>query len=359
MKKRYLSYDITRITALLMIVMVHVSAYMVIFFPDTDKAEWAVGNFFNGISRAGVPLFVLLSGALLLNEDKPLNAGKFYKKNLLTMVFLTAGWMTAYGLFYSVFLPVMEGKTVNPADFSGFILRFQGSEYPHLWYMLMLIGMYLMIPVLRLFVKRENKKYITGIIIAAAVIQFGVRTADFLTVNCGMHASAFIAKFYLNPLSGFMGLLLAGWYLNEYKLKRGTGKLLYISGLISVAVGTLVVYGYIDRIPQIRDYMYSELSLPAFLYGTALFAFIRSSCGEKQTGSRLTEAMADCSFGVYLLHVAVLEIFVRLILPYGEFGTGKPLSYIMILYLVTLAIPFAVVKLTGNIKGIRRIFFHR
>lgn len=60
----------------------------------------------------------------------------------------------------------MEGRTVNPADFIGFIIRFQGSEYPHLWYMLMLLGMYLMIPVLRLFVKRENKKYIAGIIIA-------------------------------------------------------------------------------------------------------------------------------------------------------------------------------------------------
>lgn len=154
----------------------------------------------------------------------------------------------------------MEGRTVNPAEFIGFIIRFQGSEYPHLWYMLMLLGMYLMIPVLRLFVKRENKKYIAGIIIAAVIIQFGARTADFFTLNCGMHASTFLAKFHLRPLSGFMGLLLAGWYLNEYRLKS---------------------------------------------------------------------------------------------------GTGKPLSYIVILYLVTLVIPFAVVKLTGNLRGIRRIFFHR
>lgn len=340
-----------------MIVMVHVSAYIVIFFPDTGKTEWTVGNFFNGLSRAGVPLFILLSGALLLNEDKPMDAGRFYKKNLLTMVFLTAGWMTAYGLFYAVFLPLLEGKAVLMSNFWGFILRFQGSEYPHLWYMLMVIGMYLMIPVLRLFVKRENKAYITGIIVAAVIIQFGARTADFFTVDCGMAVSTFLGKFYLQPVTGFIGLLLIGWHLNEFTLKRGTRTLLYALGLLAVVVSTLVVHGHIDEIPQIRDYMYSESSLMALVYGTALFVFIQSVCGKKTTQSRLTAVMADCTFGVYLVHVVILEIFVKLILPYERFGLGKPLAYIALLYLATLLISFAVVRRTGESKSFRKIFF--
>lgn len=356
-KKRYLSYDIIRIVALLMIVMVHVSAYIVIFFPDTGNIEWAVGNFFNGISRAGVPMFILLSGALLLDEDKAVDSGKFYKKNLLTMILLTVGWMTAYGLFYAVFLPLMEGKAVHMENFWGFILRFQGSEYPHLWYMLMVVGMYLMIPVLRLFVKRENKAYITGMIIAAVVVQFGARTADLFTVNGDMTVSAFLAKFHLEPLTGFIGLLLIGWYLNEYRLKRRTRMLLYALGILAVAVSTLVVYRQINEIPQIRDYMYSESSLMALVYGSALFVFIQSICGEKPTGSRLTATMSDCTFGVYLFHVMILEIFVNLILPYQRFGCGKPLAYIVLLYLVTLLVPFAVVKAAGSVKGVRRIFF--
>lgn len=357
--KRYLAYDVIRIVALFMIVMVHVSAYIVISFPDTDKIEWMVGNIFNGISRAGVPLFILLSGALLLNENKPIDTKKFYKKNLLTMILLTVGWMTIYGLFYAVFLPLMEGNPVRMMDFWGFIIRFQGSEYPHLWYMLMVIGMYLMIPILRLFVKRENKTYILGLIIAAVIIQFGVRTADIFTVNCDMTVSTFFAKFHLEPLTGFTGLLLIGWYLNEYTLKSQTRKLLYVLGFVSVVVSTLVVYRNINEIPQIRDYMYSELSLMALIYGSALFAVIQSICGKKHTQSQLTATMSDSTFGVYLFHVVILEIFVKLILPYEHFGYGKPLAYIVILYLVTLLIPFAIVTLTGYIKGVRRIFFIR
>lgn len=357
LKKRYLSYDIIRIIALLMIVMVHVSAYMVIFFPATDKVEWTVGNIFNGISRAGVPMFILLSGALLLSEDKPFDTKRFYKKNLLTMGALAVGWIVAYGLFYSVLLPILQGDPVRISNFWGFLVRFQGSEYPHLWYMLMVVGMYLMIPVLRLFVKRENKKYILGIIVAAVIIQFGARTADYFTVGAGMTVSAFLTKLHLEPVTGFIGYLLIGWYLNEYTLKNKNKLLLYVLGIASVVISTLVVYGKIDEIPAIRDFMYSELSLMAFIYGVALFVFVQSLCGEKQTKCRATAVMSDCTFGIYLFHVAVLEIFVKLILPYESFGSGKPLAYIVILYLVVLIISFAVVKLTGYIKGVRKIFF--
>lgn len=357
LKKRYLSYDIIRIIALLMIVMVHVSAYVVIFFPDTGKVEWTVGNIFNGLARAGVPMFVLLSGALLLSEDKPMDTKRFYKKSLLTMAVLTVGWMTAYGLFYSVLIPLLDGNTVDFSAFLGFFTRFQGSEYPHLWYMLMVLGMYLMIPVLRLFVKRENKKYIVGIIIAALVFQFGARTADFFSINSDVSASALLAKFHLQPTTGFIGYLLLGWYLNEYTLKRNSRILLYILGIAAVTVSTIIVYTKIDEIPQIRDYMYSELSLMAFVYGAALFVFIQSLCKGKHTQSKLIADMSDCTFGVYLFHVAVLEVFVRYILPYEQFGLGKPLLYIIILYSVSLIVPFIVVKLTGYIKGVRKIFF--
>lgn len=357
--KRLMSYDIIRILALLMIVMVHVSAYMVIFFPNTGNIEWTVGNIFNGISRAGVPMFVLLSGALILNEDKPFDTKRFYKKNLLTMIVLSIGWIVTYGLFYAVLLPVMQGMPVEPMNFLGFLTHFKGSEYPHLWYMLMVVGMYLMIPVLRLFVKRENKKYIVGIIVAAVIVQFGARTADFFTVNSSMAVSAFISKLHLEPLTGFIGYLLIGWYLNEYTLKKRSRIALYALGAAVLVISTLVVYSSIDEIPTIRDYMYSELSLMALVYGVALFVFIQSVCGEKRTTNRLLAQTSDCTFGVYLFHVAVLEIFVKLILPYESFGLGKPLAYIMILYLVTLVVSFAVVKLTGYVKGVRRIFFVR
>lgn len=357
-KGKSMEYDIIRVIALMMIVMVHVSAYMVIYFPDTANAEWAIGNFFNGIARAGVPMFILLSGALLLNEDKSFDTKKFYKRNLMTMVWLTIGWLLAYAAFYT-FLPLLDGKSPVWSDFLLYLISFKGTDYPHLWYMLMVIGMYLMIPVLRLFVKRENKSYIIGIIIVALIFQFGATTADFFTRGYSAAVSDITAKFHLEPATGFIGLLLTGWFLNEYTFKKKTRVLLYGAGVAMAAISIFLVYSMIDTVGNIRDYMFEALSLPAFVYATALFVFLQSAFKGKAAKGKALSTLADCSFGMYLIHVAVMEIFVRVILPYENFGTGKPFTYILILYAFTLAVSFTVVYLTGLIKGARKIFFNR
>lgn len=357
--KRDISYDVIRIVALLMIVMVHVSAYMVIFFPETGRPEWTVGNIFNGLARAGVPMFVLLSGALLLREDKPFDTKKFYRKSLLTMALLAAGWMLAYGVFYAVILPACEGKPILFSAFIDFLLSFKGSEYPHLWYMLMVVGMYLGIPILRLFVKRENKKYIVGIIVAAVIVQFAATTLNLLTLKSDTTVTGFLGKLHLEPLTGFLGLLLIGWYLNEYTLKKKTKIILYAAGALSLIGSTLAVHFAIDIVPNIRDFVYSELSLPALIYGVALFVFIQSLLKNKTAKRSLLASAADSTFGIYLFHVIPLEIFVRFILPYGRVQQIGPLAYILILYAFTLLISFVVVKSVGAIKGVRRIFYNR
>ena len=63
------------------------------------------------------------------------------------MVLLTIVWMTLYGLFYAVGLPMLEGKAVVSSNFWQYLLFFKGSNYPHLWYMFMAVGLYMMVPV--------------------------------------------------------------------------------------------------------------------------------------------------------------------------------------------------------------------
>ena len=278
---RNMSYDVIRIVALMMIVMVHVSAYMVIFFPNTSEPEWLVGNLFNGLVRAGVPMFVMLSGALLLKEDKAFDTKLFYKRNLLTMVFITVVWLVIYGLFYSFILPALEGKPIEMMDFLLFLFTFKGANYSHLWYMFMVIGMYVMIPVLRLFVKRENKQYIMGIIVASLIFQYGTTTLDFFTRNFYISFGDLLGKFYMQPATGFIGLLLLGWYLGEYMPQKRTRIILYFAGLAMLIASTLSVYFKIDDVPNIRDYMYEALTLPAFVYSAALFVFLKLLFCEK------------------------------------------------------------------------------
>lgn len=114
-KSRLLAYDVVRVTAILSVLLVHVSCYIVLYYANTSTKEFIFGNLLNGLSRAGVPLFLMLTGALLLNEDRPFSAKRFYRTSFVWMGLLLCGWVTFYGLFYSVAFPMLHHVPVEAA----------------------------------------------------------------------------------------------------------------------------------------------------------------------------------------------------------------------------------------------------
>jgi len=62
-----------------MVVMIHVSAYVVTYFTETDNATFVIGNIFNALGRAGTPMFMMLTGALLLDEKREKPTRVFYR----------------------------------------------------------------------------------------------------------------------------------------------------------------------------------------------------------------------------------------------------------------------------------------
>ncbi len=59
-QKRILRFDLIRVVAIAMVVMIHVSAHMVTYFRGTHNTAFVVGNLFNALARAGTPMFMML-----------------------------------------------------------------------------------------------------------------------------------------------------------------------------------------------------------------------------------------------------------------------------------------------------------
>ena len=354
---RKLYFDIIRIVALLSIVMTHISANIVIGFPDSTKTEFIVGNIFNGLSRVGVPLFVMLSGALLLNEDRPFSVKRFYRKSLLWMALLLIGWLAVYGAFYAFLMPMLVGGQPSWQAFSDYVFTFKGTNYPHLWYMFMIVGAYLFIPILRLFVKRENRKYIFWMIVGSAVIQFTAKTADVLLSNTAViSVSGFLGKFHLEFLTGYIGYFLLGWYLSEYEIKKSHRSILYAVTAVTIAFSIFATQHWIAVIPTIRGNLYHELTLPPFIFGTAVFVLIKALCNGRITDSNLIIRLSTNSFGVYMIHVLYLELFTQVWFPYDGASIGVS-AYILLSYLAVLSLSFITVWIIGKIPHIKKIFY--
>lgn len=195
---RLLKFDVIRTIAIFMIVMIHVSAYVVLYYnKDTSSSAFIIANVFNGLSRAGTPMFLMLSGALLLDENKKTDTRTFYKKKLLSILLLLIIWLFFYASWRAIILPKIHRQPPDFSLFRDYLLKLPGL-FSHLWYLFMLVGVYILIPILRLFVKKENRYYVLGYIMISVFAQFTVKTADILTRRSSFTISDFSQNFILN-----------------------------------------------------------------------------------------------------------------------------------------------------------------
>ena len=175
--KRNSSLDITRIIAVLAVISLHISADFVTEY-DVFSKEFMVGAFFDSISRIGVPLFVMISGSLMLDENKNITIKSIFSKNIKTLFGLLIFWSVLYCVLYNIALPLIIGEPLNVSD----IITSLTEGHYHIWYLYMIIGLYLATPFFRAFVKKENKQTVLLFIIIALVTQFTLPMLNGMTL---------------------------------------------------------------------------------------------------------------------------------------------------------------------------------
>lgn len=177
-KERNSFLDITRIVAVLAVIMIHTSSGFVTLY-DTSSIEFLWGNIFDSISRIGVPLFVMISGSLMLDEEKNITIKSLLSKNIKNIVYLLIFWSVIYCSIYEVIFPLIKGEALN---FPSIIVSLENGHF-HMWYLYMMIGLYLITPFLREFVKKENKQLVLLFIAAALATQFTLPVLNVLPIK--------------------------------------------------------------------------------------------------------------------------------------------------------------------------------
>lgn len=97
------------------------------------------------LGRSGVPIFLLLSGYLLLGkeyDDKEILW--FYKSNLFSLLLTWEIWTFLYNLF----LMWYKAKPFDVGTYLRNVLFLQKIDLNHTWYIPMIVGMYIFLPYL-------------------------------------------------------------------------------------------------------------------------------------------------------------------------------------------------------------------
>ena len=130
--------DVVRVVACFMVIFLHVAA---IGFHDFIPGWWA-SNVYDSLLRSCVPLFLMITGALLLRKEERL--GAFFSRRFSRILPPFVFW----SLFY---LAWHHGQADQPpyAWYQWPLRILEGPTEHHLWYLYALVGIYAAIPFLR------------------------------------------------------------------------------------------------------------------------------------------------------------------------------------------------------------------
>lgn len=315
--------DVVRFIAMFTVVCCHCTDPFN-FYPGTAPNIGEIklwGAIYGSVLRPCVPLFVMITGVLLLPVRS--DASTFYKKRIPRVFYPFLIWSVLYNLFPWItgllglnpqiildFFPY-AGEEVMQQSFSVsleyiLMIPFNFSILAvHMWYIYLLIGLYLYLPVFSAWVEKASERAKLMFLLAWGVTlllpyyyQF---VSNYLWGTCSWNSFGMLYAF-----AGFNGYLLLGHYLKnlEWSLKKTLA-----IGIPMFAVGyavTFLGFRHITALPKYTDEMlelfFTYCSLNVVMMTIPVFMLAKKV---KVNSERMKKALANltvCGFGIYMIH---------------------------------------------------------
>jgi len=287
--------DRTRSLALLLVILTHAAQLAV---PEGSFLYLLLLS----LGRLGVPLFLCLTGALIL--EKPFETGedvkRFYKHNLLPLFVVTEIWNVIYMVALN-----FSGHPISFNEGIGYLLFFHFNPMPNFWYLPTILGIYLALPFVGMAVQKFSAK---ALALPMAVVFFGfvlIPTINGYMAALGRSQLEFVLD--LSFLGGLFGLsILAGFYLNRGLLEKVPAVILALIVVLGV-VFSVFTETYLLENGESFDLWYDNLGV--FVAGLALFELLhrtkKVSFPEKV--SNAFEYLSKTTLPTYLIHILILR----------------------------------------------------
>lgn len=328
-----------RAVATIAVIVLHVASTISALYPAISKSYFLTSIFIDSSVRWGVPVFVMLSGSFALeNYDNRLRLffAKMFHRIILPFLF----WSVVYLLFFS------WKELTDPAKSIGQLLAFTGNQFltgtaSHLWFVYVIVSMYLVFPFLSKWTKvAAEKEY----------IYFFVLWLFFLLID--PYLSAYDINFSYNFFTGFIGYIVLGNYL--FKTRRKFNQLLllslFLTGFLYTAFRTYFVS--VDE-NEINELFMDNLSLNVCVMSFCVYLICRQrNYNHHSTWQRAVDTICKYSYGIYLSHLLVLNIFLRLGL---KFDFLHPIISIPLITIACLVISCGLIMIMKKIPLLKKM----
>ena len=290
--------DVTRAIAILFVVFTHVHE-------QVGVDSYIIQAIFYDIDRLGVPLFFMLSGALVLPKIVNINMWVFYRKRIPQFIFLLFFYSFLTTFIQKAFsnIPIWQSLKESFVFTNGIYPANTGGAH-HLWFMYTIIELYLIAPFLgKLLERLSNREILFFLVISIFLTQF----KDSLIGGFRIEVD-FIQRLGSDFLGGYLNFFVIGYLLIYRRIN--------LSLLSSLALFLFpILFSLLRELHKsefIGVFHWYSSSLSILLSSVGLLSLIRIAFENTQK-SIFIEGISLYSFGIYLSHYIFIYIFKEII----------------------------------------------
>ncbi len=337
--------DILRIIACFLVVMAHMSSNVLV--QSVFSLGWTVSHVYNSIGHVGTILFLFISGTLLLSENYHFSVKRFYLQNFLTLFVSYYAWI----VLYHVYGLVIRGNLSWPHIKDAIINIIRGEAGYHFWYVPMMLGIYLLLPVLRAICMAGKGivTYVTVLFLVVQVLFTTIKTFQFPHKHLVV---SLMERIPFTLVNHYVGYFIMG-YLLSYIIKTWPtiksmwlGAILFFGGVAGGLLGDMTVIQQSGN----NSIAFNDIfSVTMCMSATGIYLFIMAipfRFSEKQYG--VIKNFARLTFGIYMMHPIIIANFLEL-----EWFRNLPCRTILGTILVFGTSAFLSFIL-ASIKGVRK-----
>ena len=346
-RQRILYFDILTIFACIAVLFLH---HNTIVHSYSDTIVWEEALVFEVAFFWAVPVFLMISGANLMKYREKYTTKLFFKKRLMR-VFVPWLFWSVVMLSWSIKAGTYKLEENSILEVFNAILN--SKMMPIYWFFPMILGIYLLTPLLSLLGKDEHRSTLWLIINMFIIVN---ATIPWLCDIIHVQWNGLLGL----PFSGYVVHFLLGYLLSEKDITRSKRICIYLFAFFCATIRYAGVYIHSSHL-GVRDDIFFNYNY-LFSYGLAIGVFIGVKYINwqkpvdyltKKIDRNVEKAIAKvagCSLGIYLIQIPLMH-YERLL-----FGmTLEDPIYRMVMPLFTYLVALIIIMLMKKVPGLRYI----
>lgn len=295
---RYYYLDMLRVLSMLAVVYLHTAAPALRQFEN--MALWHISNAVTSLCTIAVPIFFMISGALLLSSSKTKSPQQLLLHRLPRVMLPFIMW-SGIAVFFSYF-------EASPTTAKNMALSFFGTPAitPY-WFIYAIIPIYLLSPLLKVLVDGLSPLLWRYLIAVWFVFSSVIKTVRELLPPRYAQLLVEHPVYSLVMVGGFLGYFLLGYALSQWN-RPVSKKILWLVASFDLVIIVLGTWVRSTRALEYSEQFKSYLSCYVVILSGAVFLLAKEYCNHPSKIQNVLRLLSSLSFCIYLVHPRVITL---------------------------------------------------